>query len=258
MKINPKRVLSPKFAAKKVTIREIKNSFFTTMIFGAIGVAVLFAKKAGYTEIYTDPNEYGTAYLFLSSIGVLIIHDTYFYFGHKLMHHPKLYKAFHFEHHKSLDPSPYTAYSFNWKETLVEAAFFPMIIMLVPLHPIAMASFLVQAVAINVVGHMGYEVFPKFWIKLKIFNSVTHHHMHHQTANYNFGLYFTFWDRVFGTLHPHYEEVFEIVTDTNRSEQSNLNLRKLCEKIEKEKKEKTQFEEDTKIVSGQKGIEEAV
>ena len=151
------------------------------------------------------------------------------------MHHPKLYKTFHFEHHKSLNPTPYTAYSFNWKESMVESAYFPIVIMIVPLHPIAITNFLVQAVMINVIGHLGYEIFPKFWAKLKIFNTVTHHQMHHQTANYNFALYFTFWDRVFGTLHPNYEEVFDVVTDTDRSEQTMLDLRQLSDKIDKEK-----------------------
>ena len=129
---------------------------------------------------------------------------------------------------------------------MVESAYFPIVIMIVPLHPIAITNFLVQAVMINVIGHLGYEIFPKFWVKLKIFNTVTHHQMHHQTANYNFALYFTLWDRVFGTLHPNYEEVFDVVTDTDRSEQTMLDLRQLSDKIDKEKvhnKEPIQSEE---------------
>lgn len=33
---------------------------------------------------------------------------------------------------------------------------------------------------------------------------VTHHDMHHTSGNSNFGLYFTWWDRMMGTEHPQY------------------------------------------------------
>lgn len=33
---------------------------------------------------------------------------------------------------------------------------------------------------------------------------VTHHDMHHASGNSNFGLYFTWWDRMMGTEHPQY------------------------------------------------------
>ena len=52
MKVNPKNILSPKFSVKRVTIRKIKNSIFTSTIFGVIGVTVLFAKEASYKKIY--------------------------------------------------------------------------------------------------------------------------------------------------------------------------------------------------------------
>ena len=87
----------------------------------------------------------------------------------------------------------------------------------------------------NVVGHLGYEIFPKSWIKAGIANSVTHHHMHHQTATHNFTLYFSIWDRVFGTMHPEYEDVFKVVTDPERSEETMVELRDLSQKIAKEK-----------------------
>jgi sterol desaturase/sphingolipid hydroxylase (fatty acid hydroxylase superfamily) len=38
------------------------------------------------------------------------------------------------------------------------------------------------------------------------------HNMHHEHIHYNFALYFTFWDRWMGTMHPDYEEVLEELT----------------------------------------------
>lgn len=42
-------------------------------------------------------------------------------------------------------------------------------------------------------------------------NTSTHHNLHHQQGNYNFGLYFNFWDRMMGTNHPQYAETFDQV-----------------------------------------------
>jgi sterol desaturase/sphingolipid hydroxylase (fatty acid hydroxylase superfamily) len=57
----------------------------------------------------------------------------------------------------------------------------------------------------NVMGHLGYEIFPKGFINSSIGkwqNTSTNHNIHHQESNYNFGLYFTFWDRIMGTYRP--------------------------------------------------------
>jgi sterol desaturase/sphingolipid hydroxylase (fatty acid hydroxylase superfamily) len=43
-------------------------------------------------------------------------------------------------------------------------------------------------------------------------NTPTHHAMHHEKINGNFGLYFNFWDRMLKTNHAEYEQRFEAVT----------------------------------------------
>ena len=35
-------------------------------------------------------------------------------------------------------------------------------------------------------------------------NATTHHDLHHSSFHYNYGLYFTWWDRLMGTEHPAY------------------------------------------------------
>ena len=39
------------------------------------------------------------------------------------------------------------------------------------------------------------------------------HDMHHENGAYNFGVYFTWWDRLMGTMHPSYVERYERVTE---------------------------------------------
>ena len=42
----------------------------------------------------------------------------------------------------------------------------------------------------------------------RFLNTPTHHAMHHEKVGANFGLYFNYWDRWFGTNHPEYERRF--------------------------------------------------
>ena len=80
----------------------------------------------------------------------------------------------------------------------------------------------IWSMTFNVIGHLGHEIFPTGWAKMNITNTVTHHHMHHQTFNHNYGLYFPWWDRMMGTEHPLYVEVFDHIVDPKRDGIKNI------------------------------------
>ncbi|HZD26068.1 MAG TPA: sterol desaturase family protein, partial [Alphaproteobacteria bacterium] len=70
------------------------------------------------------------------------------------------------------------------------------------------------------VGHCGFEVFPRGMVRSRWFGwitGVTHHDLHHQDARWNFGLYFTWWDRWMGTEHPDYVRRFETAAGDRRA-----------------------------------------
>jgi sterol desaturase/sphingolipid hydroxylase (fatty acid hydroxylase superfamily) len=58
-----------------------------------------------------------------------------------------------------------------------------------------------------VVNHLGLEVlpmnFPHHWLGRWLIGPA-HHAIHHRRHGQHFGLYFTFWDRVFGSEDPAY------------------------------------------------------
>lgn len=69
--------------------------------------------------------------------------------------------------------------------------------------------------ALNVLGHLGYELYPKGFTQSKWTfwnNTSTHHNMHHRYVHCNYGLYFNWWDRAFKTNHSHYHERYEEIT----------------------------------------------
>ena len=108
-------------------------------------------------------------------------------------------------HHKSVNPSPWAAYAFHPAEAVLEAGIFPLILFLIPAHPVALFSFVTLMLWFNVYGHLGYELFPAKLYRHPLgrwLNSSVYHNLHHERFTGNYGLYFTFWDRWMGTLRP--------------------------------------------------------
>lgn len=188
---------------------EIFWSVLSRVILGV--VAFFIIQYAGLTQLYYDMSTYGWAYFAFSVVFLILLHDTYFYWAHRMMHHPRLYKYMHKVHHHSINPTPWASFSFHPSEALVEIALFPIVIMLMPVHIGALLIVILFQMTFNVYGHAGFELFPKWWVKhpvLKYLNTSSHHNYHHKEFNYNFGLYFNHWDRICGTLDPDYDAKF--------------------------------------------------
>lgn len=197
---------------KQVIETEISSSIVSFIIFAGFMATIIIFNQMGYTRIYADIFQYGFWYLPLSFILLLIIHDTYFYWIHRMMHLPILFKHIHAHHHRSKSPTPWAAFSFHPVEAILEFIFIIPVVFILPVHLYVFIVFAFAMTIINVLGHLGYELFPKNFLKRpigKLFNTTTHHDMHHHYTKGNYGLYFNIWDRVMGTNHKKYNEEFE-------------------------------------------------
>lgn len=187
--------------------REFRNSILSNVVFAFMGVGALEMTRWGWTQVYWDVQEYGWLYFAFSNFALILLHDAYFYFTHLVMHHPILFQRIHLVHHRSTNPTPWAAFSFNPAEAVVQSLFVNIVIMIMPLHPGALILWGVFMMCMNVIGHLGFELFPK-GTPLKILNTSTHHNMHHRFINCNYGLYFNWWDRFFDTNHKMYAAYF--------------------------------------------------
>jgi lathosterol oxidase len=206
--------IQQRFPLRKDYVREIGYSVATTFIFAAVGYLVFATPFAKITQVYRDIHSYGTGYFVFSILLMLIVHDTYFYWTHRLMHTKSIYRIFHRVHHLSTNPSPWAAMAFHPLEAIVEASIIIVIVLLFPVHPLAIALFLLFMMIYNVYGHLGYELYPKGFSKTsfgKWINTSVNHNLHHQVPAGNYGLYFLFWDRIMGTIRDDYDEKFETV-----------------------------------------------
>ena len=194
-------------AKNKDFIREILHSVQSSFVIGLVIALFLFTPLRDYVAIYNDFHEYHFLWIPLSILLALILHDSYFYWMHRVVHHPKLFKSIHLTHHKSTNPSPWTSFSFHYYEAITEAMAVPLILCLIPMHPLSLILFGLLSFCINVYGHLGYEIAPKWFRNSLLFEvliSSTYHNLHHAKPKGNYGLYFRFWDRLLKTENPNY------------------------------------------------------
>jgi len=194
--------------------REFLFSVSTSLIFAVLGYLFFFGPVAKYTFIYKDIHAHSLLYFFFSVVLTLIIHDTYFYWTHRLMHHPRLFKYFHKVHHLSTNPSPWAAMAFHPLEAVVEFGIIAIVPFLFPIHPLAIALFLLIMMIYNVYGHLGFELYPRDFSQSKVgkwINTSVNHNQHHEYFTGNYGLYFLWWDRWMGTLRQDYDQRFDEV-----------------------------------------------
>lgn len=210
------------FPKSKDYWREIGYSFLSFFIF-ALYVAVLFKSPVRqYTRIYSHISDHGWAYFFFSMFLCIIIHDTYFYWTHRLMHHPKLFKAFHVLHHKSINPSPWAAFSFQPSESVIEGGIAVVIVFLIPIQQYAFLSFFIFSTVYNVYGHLGYEIYPKWLVQSRLgkyLNTSVAHNMHHKYFNGNYSFYTRIWDMMMGTMRSDYDETLDKVLAKDKEQE---------------------------------------
>jgi Delta7-sterol 5-desaturase len=182
--------------------REIRLTSTTLIIFCFTGFVIGLLNQSGMTLLYFHNSAYGIVYFAFSILLMILIHDTYFYWTHRLLHLPGWYEKIHFSHHLSSNPNPWTSLAFHPAEAIIQAAIFPIIVLIIPIHPVAFFSFLFYMVFMNVRGHSGFQIFP-FENRINKWdwwnNSSKQHDEHHQYAKDNYGLYFTFWDKLMKT-----------------------------------------------------------
>jgi sterol desaturase/sphingolipid hydroxylase (fatty acid hydroxylase superfamily) len=209
--------IQQRFPERKQILTEIKYSALTFLVLASVVVLIRVVSRHGIltTQVYRTFAEHSVLYYVLTTLFIIFFHDTYFYWIHRLMHHPLLYERIHKVHHLSKDPTPWASFAFHPAEALLEIGFVPLLIFTIPLHYTSLIILSLWQVTFNVIGHLGYEIFPRKMMQHPLFkwmNTSTNHNMHHKYVRCNYGLYFNIWDRLLNTNHSKYYETFDEVT----------------------------------------------
>ena len=206
------RKLNKQAYSKAQFRKELYWSTITGLIFAFVGASAISAWQLGYTKIYTDINAYPIIWFPVSIAVAMLLHETYYYWLHRWMHSPKIFQLIHKVHHDSLITSPWTAFSFHPIEGLLEAIALPAIIIIVPMNLYAVLIHLSIMTVSAAINHLDIEIYPRNTFGNLLGKHVigaTHHSHHHKYYRFNFGLYFTFWDKFGKTESPNFEKEYK-------------------------------------------------
>jgi Delta7-sterol 5-desaturase len=204
--------------------REFLQSVRSCIVYIGVTVALVWGINMGYLQQVGDSFGFANDLMLLAAM--IIAHDTYFYWTHRAMHHPLLYKRFHLAHHRSVTPTPFAAYSFSIGEATAMGFFVLIWQIFIATPGLVLMPFLLFQITRNAMGHAGFELMPRWWLSTPLtrwINTTTHHDLHHAGSfHHNYGLYFTFWDKLMGTEHPDYSATFDRVTGPTSSSQATM------------------------------------
>ncbi len=148
----------------------------------------------GNGRVYYDIASHGWTYLVFSFLGALIVTETMIYWIHRALHTKWLYRKIHVYHHKFREPTPLSCIAFHPIDSFAQSFPYHVYALLVPIN---FWLYLVLVVSVTLWAVMIHDRIR--WVSGSIVNHTGCHTAHHWYYRYNYGQYFTFWDRLCGT-----------------------------------------------------------
>lgn len=121
-------------------------------------------------------------------LGIALFADAHFYFVHRLLHVPAIYKVVHRLHHMSRNPGPWSGMSMHPIESTlyISRVLLPL---LIPASPLHFYFSLYNTTLMPIPGHSGHE---------ELLGNA-YHWIHHHTFQHNYGSPAVPLDKLFGS-----------------------------------------------------------
>ena len=186
---------------------QVHDNMFWTMTSGvaqmtAFQVVAMWMMANGYAPTITFAEN---PVWFIVALVLLPVWSAFhFYWVHRLLHVPFLYKHVHSLHHRNINIGPWSGVSMHPVEHLLYMSTLA-IHFVVPSHPIHLYFHVIYQGPGAAMTHTGYEdllVKDKRRLALGTF----YHQLHHRYYECNYGNQEMPWDRWFGTFHDGTEE----------------------------------------------------
>lgn len=209
-----------RISSDPVSLSQLARELFLTgnlLLAGGIqGMVYTVLTELGYSRIYAQIEERGWLYAVFSIIAYAVASDAWFYFAHRWFHKSDfLYHKVHHTHHMSVVTTPLSTNQVSPLELLSSGLMGALFVVLVPVATSTIFAMVVFFTIYQMLCHSGYELFPAGTPRHAVGKwlvTPTYHQMHHELYDKHMGLYFTWWDRWFGTYSDQYERRFAAVT----------------------------------------------
>ncbi|KAG0243970.1 c-5 sterol desaturase [Actinomortierella wolfii] len=160
-----------------------------------------FSSNFGRLAPLLEPLLDGWGFVIISIAAFLFFTDFGIYWIHRFLHHPLVYKRLHKPHHKWIIPTPFASHAFHPVDGYLQSVPYHLFVFVFPMQKYIYLGMFVFVNLWSVLIHDGEFVMPN-----EVVNGAAHHSIHHLYFNYNYGQYFTLWDRVGGSYRVPTEE----------------------------------------------------
>lgn len=137
--------------------------------------------------------------------GLLVAYDAWFYWTHRLLH-TKWFYRFHAPHHRAVAPTAWSNDAGSSVDTMIAQGFFALAAVLSPAPLVALFAHRAFDQVTGMIGHCGFEHFADRTMRFPWpFITTVYHDQHHSRFTVNYANYFSWWDRMFGTIATDYD-----------------------------------------------------
>eukprot|EP00007_Cunea_sp_BSH-02190019_P000896 CAMPEP_0174230206 /NCGR_PEP_ID=MMETSP0417-20130205/1012_1 /TAXON_ID=242541 /ORGANISM="Mayorella sp, Strain BSH-02190019" /LENGTH=283 /DNA_ID=CAMNT_0015307851 /DNA_START=38 /DNA_END=886 /DNA_ORIENTATION=- len=158
----------------------------------------------GYTYTYRRLDEYGYPYVVFSILMFLFFSDMTIYWIHRGLHSKALYKNVHKAHHTFRVVTPFSSHAFSALDGWSQSTPYLVFPFILPIHNWTLFALYIGVNLWTVAIH---DRIPYY--KGSIVNSTMHHDAHHRFFFYNYGQYFSMWDKIGGS----YRDPADLIAD---------------------------------------------
>ncbi|DBA03114.1 TPA: hypothetical protein N0F65_003361 [Lagenidium giganteum] len=183
----------PKFGKNQIR-EEIMFSVQSIPIMALMSVPCFMLEVRGYTKLYKNVDDYGVPFMIFSVFWFLFVVDFLVYCAHNWLHWRSVYAWLHKSHHRFIVPTPFASHAFHPLDGFVQGVGYHIYVMFFPIHRVLFLTLFVLINYWTISIHDSFDLTNNGWI-----NGSAHHAVHHKDFVYNYGQYFTLWDRVAGT-----------------------------------------------------------
>jgi len=156
-----------------------------------------FGVTRGWSKMYYSVEDYGWGYMVFSVVWFLVVTDFMIYYIHRGLHLKWFYTHIHKVHHTYQYTTPFSSHAFHWADGWSQGVPYYIFVYIFPFHWLLWICMFLMVNCWTVLIHDQVDLLGHNYIQ-----STGHHSIHHSTFKYNYGQYFTFWDRLNNTYFP--------------------------------------------------------
>jgi lathosterol oxidase len=172
----------------------IRYALLNNSLNGLFSFAFQYLILAGHGRVYFSIADRGYPYFFFSILLYVFFTETLLYWIHRALHVQPFYRWLHRQHHRFRKPTPLASFAFHPFDSLLQALPHHLCALFLPVHVGVYLLFWGFTPIWTILIHDRISL-----ISWGAINYTGHHTVHHWYHRYNYGQFFTFWDRIAGT-----------------------------------------------------------